>query len=127
MINDGPFLVLESPCDQAVDWVIDRLDKVGLLVLRTFDLQSARQAQAWCPCPYHGTERCDCQMMVLLVYQPHKAPLAIIAHGNDQQTWFSFVDTPQQRADPHLESYIRDLAAPQTMNLDLPENDAQSK
>ena len=69
-------------------------------MLRTFDLQIARQAQTSCPCPHHGTDQCDCQLVVLLVYQDHREPLAIVAHGYEGQTWFSVVDTPQQRADP---------------------------
>ena len=109
-MNDyGSFLTLEVPCDEAVKWVSDRVSYAGLSVIRTFDLQVARHAQMACPCPHHGTDSCDCQMVVLLVYQSNRRPLTMIAHGYSGQTWFSVVDTPGQRADPHLEAIIRRL------------------
>jgi len=107
MIDNSPFLKLDQPCDQAVDWVVDRFKQAGLSVMRTFDFQVARQAQLACPCPHHGTELCDCQMVVLLVYEANRQPVSLIAHGSNGQTWFSMVDTPQQRADPRLEMTIR--------------------
>jgi hypothetical protein len=111
MSNNSHFLMLEQPCDEAVDWVSKKMNQAGLSVICTFDLQVARRAQTMCPCPHHGTDSCDCQMVVLLVYQDNRQPLTIIAHGYSGQTWFSVVDTPQQRADPHLEATIRRLLA----------------
>jgi hypothetical protein len=71
-MSDNHALVrLNQPCDEAVDWVIEQAYQAGLSVLRTFDLQMARHAQTSCPCPHHGTDQCDCQMVVLLVYQKH--------------------------------------------------------
>lgn len=107
--DNSAFLMLEGPCDQAVDWLMIKLHQAGLWVVRTFDLQSTRQAQGACPCPHHGTDICDCQMMVLLVYQAHQGPVSIIAHGYNRRTWFSIVNTPQQRPDPHLDAMIRSL------------------
>ena len=43
---------------------------------------------------------CDCQMVVLLVYAPVGAPVSLVIHGNDGQSWLSLVDRPDQRADP---------------------------
>jgi hypothetical protein len=78
-----------------------------LQVMRTFDLQSTRHDPAECRCPHHGTEQCNCQMVVLLVYGENYQPISLIAYSYDGKTWFSLVDTPQQRADPHLERTIR--------------------
>ena len=116
-MSDGiPFLILEQPCDAAIDWVVQRIGNAGLQVVRTFDLHVARCKQgdthANCPCPHHGTEQCDCQMVVLLVYgsdghtSSEHQPVSIVAHGYSGQTWFSVGDTPQQRAAPHLEAAI---------------------
>src|SRR4030042_3201614 len=111
MMNDNsPFLTLDQPCDDAVDWVVSKVNQVGLTVMRTFDLQVARDAQIACPCPHHGTSLCDCQMVVLLVYAVNLAPVTLIAHGYNHQTWFSVVDTPQQRVDPRIEIIIRQIA-----------------
>jgi hypothetical protein len=51
-------------------------------------------------------------MVVLLIYGSDRQPVSIVAHGYNGQTWFSVVDTPQQRADPHLETAIRQALAP---------------
>jgi hypothetical protein len=107
MSENSPFLYLELSCDEAIEWVYGQLVNINLKVIRTFDLQNARHANDSCPCPHHGTDQCDCQMIVMLVYGTDRDPISIVAHGYNGQTWFSLVDTPQQRADPHLESTIQ--------------------
>ncbi len=111
MSNNSPFLLLEQDCHDAVEWIIGQFASSGLQVVRTFDLQVARQANIDCPCPHHGTDQCNCQMVVLLVYKSGRLPISIVAHGYDGHTWFSVVDSPQQRADPKLEAYIRHAIA----------------
>jgi hypothetical protein len=118
MSDNFPFLILEQSCDDAIDWVVQQMNSVGLQVARTFDLLVARRTHAGCPCPHHGTEQCDCQMVVLLVYgngnytRSAGQPVSIVAHGYNGQTWFSVVDTPQQRADPRLEAAICQALVP---------------
>ena len=113
MSDGSPFLILEQPCKDAIDWVAKQIEGAGLAVVRTFDLHIARHAHTSCPCPYHGTDQCDCQMVVLLVYgsggytSSERQPVSVVAHGHNGQTSFSVVDTPQQRADPQLEAAIR--------------------
>src|SRR3972149_11902275 len=107
MSDSSPFLILEQPCDDAINWVARQIGNAGLQVVRTFDLHVARHTHANCPCPHHGTDQCDCQMVVLLVYGSDRQPVSIVAHGHNGQTWFSVVDPPQQRADPRLEAAIR--------------------
>ena len=109
MSGNTSILKLQLPCDDAVSWVVEKIRQVGLSVIRTFDLQAARHAQMACPCPHHGTDMCDCQMVVLLVYGGGGEPVTLIAHGYNNQTWISVVDTPQQRADPRLEAAIRNV------------------
>lgn len=107
MSDSDPFLILEGPCNEAIAWVVSQVSGAGLQVVRTFDLQAARHNPADCPCPHHGTDQCDCQMVVLLVYGDDYQPISMVAHSHDGKTWFSLVDTPQQRADPRLERAIR--------------------
>jgi hypothetical protein len=106
MSDAYPFLILEQPCNEAAAWVIRQVSGAGLQVLRTFDLQDARHDPAECPCPHHGTDRCDCQMVVLLIYGGDYQPVSLVAHSHDGKTWFSLVDTPQQRADPRMQRAI---------------------
>lgn len=107
------FLILEKTSDEAMAWATRQVKEAGLQVLRTFDLQLARQAHSDCPCPYHGTDPCDCQMVVLLVYEDQFQPISLVAHSSDGKTWFSLVNTPQQRVDPRLEATIRQALTPE--------------
>ena len=115
------FLILEQSYVEAIAWVVHQCSGVGLQVVRTFDLKDARHAHTECPCPHHGTDQCDCQMVVLLVYGDNYRPISLVVHSHDGNTWFSLVDTPQQRADPRLEMSIRQALEPQsTSSLDQP-------
>jgi hypothetical protein len=112
MINNAPFLVLEQPFNEATAWVERQISDLGLRVLVTFDLQVARIAHTDCPCPHHGTDQCDCQFNVLLVYKNDFVPITLLAHGYDGKTWFSLIDTPEQPADPRLEATILQALVP---------------
>ncbi len=117
-MNDSVLLiVMNQSCEDAIQKVWNQLSEAGLQVVRTFDLKVARAAHVDCTCPHHGTELCDCQMVVLLVYGGNRPPLSLVAHGQDDQTWFYVVDTPQQRADPHLELAIRQTLIPPATGL----------
>ena len=93
----SPFLTLNCSCDEALQWSKQNLMHDGLHVMQTFDLHTARLALEDCSCPQHGTDQCDCQMVVLLVYDGAPEPATLILHGNDGQTWLSIVETPGQR------------------------------
>lgn len=93
------FLSFSGPFDEALGWLSDSLSRAGLRVLRTFDLHDARAAIGDCPCPYHGTQACDCQMLVLLIYGQASLPATLILHGSDEETWFSLVNNPVQPVD----------------------------
>ena len=92
-----PFLSLNYPIDKFLVWLKNRLAVANLRVVQTFDLHSTRHALEECPCPHHGTDRCDCQMVVLLVYANTAEPVTLILHGNDGRTWLSLVDHPDQQ------------------------------
>ncbi len=102
-----PFLALDRTGDQVLAWVNQQLAGAGFRVAQTFDLQVARLAHADCPCPHHGTDRCNCQMIILLVYGKRDDPASLIIHGQDRRTWLSLANPAGQHADPHLEASIR--------------------
>ncbi len=111
-----PFLIVEQPYDIAIEQVVQQIRSLGLQITLTFDLQEARHAHANCACPHHGTEQCDCQLVVILVYGNAPRPATLIAHGHEGKTWFSFVDTPQQHTSQPMETLlVRTLTLP--MNL----------
>lgn len=75
--------------------------------MTTFDFKIARSTQVEYTCPSHGTEACNCQMVIILVYNDNRAPVSLIIHGNDEHTWFYLDDSPSQRRDRELEMSIR--------------------
>ena len=91
-----PFLSLNCPGDKSLVWLKEKLTAANLRVVQTFDLHSARHSLADCSCPHHGTDQCDCQMVVLLVYAKVAEPAPLILHGSDGKTSFSLVDSPDQ-------------------------------
>lgn len=106
-MTTSPFLCVNYPCDEALTWSRDQLLQTGLRLVQTFDLHAARLASHDCSCPNHGTEACDCQMVVLLVYGEKEEPSTLILHGNNGQTWLSISDDPRLRADTNLYTEIK--------------------
>jgi hypothetical protein len=115
LMNTSPFLSVNHPCDEALQWTKKLLLQAGLRSIQTFDLHAARAGSHDCRCPNHGTDQCDCQMVVLLVYGNAAEPVTLILHGNDGQTQLSIADDPRQRADAKLITVIQqalELKAP---------------
>src|SRR4030067_3009896 len=103
-----PFLTLDQPCDQTLAWVNKQFPIAGFRVVETFDLQAARLAHSDCPCPHHGTDRCNCQMIVLLAYQKkQEKPATLVIHGQDNKTWLSLANALGQRSNQPLEATVR--------------------
>ncbi len=102
-----PFLALDQTCPQVQMQVHAKLTGAGFHVLQTFDLQVARLAHPDCPCPHHGTEQCNCQMVVLLVYRKQGEPATLVIHGQDGKTWLSLAHQAGARPEPRLETAIR--------------------
>ena len=103
----SPFLSINTSCDQALQATRTRLSEAGLSAVQTFNLNTARLGLHDCGCPNHGTEACDCQMIVLLVYGEAAEPATLILHGNNGQTWISIAESAQQRVDTKLVTSIQ--------------------
>jgi hypothetical protein len=112
-MEKAPFLIVEQPYDIAIDQVTQQIRSLGLHTNLTFDLQEARHAHADCTCPHHGTDLCDCQLVVILVYGNSPRPATLIAHGHEGKTWFSFVDGPQHPSQPLETLLVRTLRIPE--------------
>src|SRR6266540_6086053 len=98
----SPFLSIDSSCDQALQITKTKLAQAGLRAVQTFNLNTARLGLHNCSCPNHGTEACDCQMIVLLIYGNVAEPATLILHGNDGKTWISIAENTLQRVDKKL-------------------------
>ena len=103
----SPFLAIDLSCDQTLQKTRTKLSHVGLSAVQTFNLNTARLGPHNCCCPNHGTQACDCQMIVLLVYGEAAEPVTLILHGNDGKTWISIADNVLHPMDPKLVTSIR--------------------
>ena len=112
MSQNVQLVILQADCEEAATQAVQLLSSAGLRVMRSFDLRSARADHAECTCPHHGTAQCTCQFVVFLVYGQSGAPVTLVAHGHDGQTWLSLVDTPQQPADMKLAARIAQALSP---------------
>lgn len=112
MSQNVQLMTVQANCEEATTQTVQLLSGAGLQVVRSFDLRSARMAHAECTCPHHGTAQCTCQFVVLLVYGQGGAPVTLVAHGHDEQTWLSVVDSPQQPADMKLATQIAQALSP---------------
>ncbi len=106
-MNISPFLSINHSCNETLQWAMKQLLQADLRSIQTFDLHTARLAMHDCPCPNHGTEECECQMVVLLVYGKVAGPATLILHGTDGQTWVSIVNDPQQRVSTKMMTLIQ--------------------
>lgn len=106
-MNISPFHSIACSCDEVLPGVIEQLKEAGLRSVQTFDLHSAMMGAHSCSCPNHGTEACDCQMVVLLVYGDATEPVTVLLHGNSKQTWISLADTFLQHPDPQVQITIQ--------------------
>lgn len=108
-MNIFPFLSINHSCDEAMLWAKAQLTQAGLHPVQTFDLHTARNGLCDCPCPNHGTNDCDCQMVVLLIYGDTGVPETLILHGNGEETWLSITDSLVSNATGSLVEDIKDI------------------
>ncbi len=107
-----PLFKLDCPCDEAVARAKCALEDSGLRVMMSFDSHLTRTSATSIACPHHGTAACDCQIVVLLVYDEEIQPATLLAHGQDGETWISLVVAPEQRPPAGLEQGIKRALSP---------------
>ena len=112
MYQTSEILTLQTDSQSAIEQSMRQLELAGLQVLRSFDLKVARATHVGCTCPHHGTDQCDCQMVVLLVYGQDEPPATLVIHGHDGQTQIALVDTPYQHPTSHLVETILQAVVP---------------
>ena len=92
--------------EEAARAATDLLSARGLQVVRSFDLQAARAGASACSCPHHGTARCACTYVVLLVYGDGGPPAVVTAHNCGDRTFLEIVLDPNALPDAAL---VRDI------------------
>ena len=103
----NPLLDLNEDCETAVANVTARLIGSGLRVVRSFDLQSACASSPSQACPHHGQGPCDCQLVILMVYDTGGQPDSLVLHTCDGQTQVGLAAIPGRINIAGLEKRIR--------------------
>ncbi len=78
-------LLLDCDAEVAARAATEVMIRRGLQVVRSFDLDTVSGAHGDCTCPYHGTDKCTCQYVILLVYGASGAPATLTLHSRDVQ------------------------------------------
>ncbi len=112
MNSASPFITIEKNGEETISWVIQQLENAGLRIVRTFDLWETRLTHPDCPCPHHGTEACNCQISVLLIFHREQSPASLLIHSFQETTWLYLVDTPEQPVDQNLDFLIYETLTP---------------
>jgi hypothetical protein len=82
------------PISVVLEEIIRQFSLEDMHVLQSFDLQDAREFlldPRDCACEYHGTDRCTCQYVVLLVSYANKTLATLVVHGHDDWTHITLV------------------------------------
>ncbi len=106
-------LNLPLNCVATSDFLSRVFIEEGLKVERSFDLQSACSAFSDNICPSHGESPCDCQLIVLLVYDHvrEQSPISILMHGHSEKTQLGLFDYAIQAPSIEFEERIRAILA----------------
>lgn len=107
MNTDNCLLTLQSDCETVITEIKKRLSGRGYTVMRSFDLKSACASYPDLICPHHGEPPCDCQLVVLLVYENETSPVSLVIHSHRGQTEVTKVTFPDTQSDPELNASIR--------------------
>lgn len=102
-------LHLNQSSEDVLRSLVKALNHRELQAVASFNLRQARAQQVDCPCPYHETEDCSCQYIVLLVFAPKwlsEGYRTITLHGRDGQVWLSLLESPRPPAGASLEAVL---------------------
>jgi hypothetical protein len=88
--------------------IVEMLESAGLRVICSFDLQAACSSFEANICPDHGEQPCDCQMMVLLVYENGSSPLSLVMHSHNGRAQVG-IREDESETNRALESLVRRL------------------
>ena len=102
-------LIFPDNCEVVSRYLTDNLIDAGYTVVRSFDLQRARNSHTGCVCLHHGESQCDCQMIVLLVYLSNGEPYTLLAHGRDGITYIKWDETLSDDEEKAFFAIIKDF------------------
>ncbi len=107
-----PSVLLQNGRKNPIQHLIATLQDAGLHVMVSFDSRHTRVKQQEFLCPHHGTDICNCHIVVLLVYDTEGYPATLIAYGQDDEIWVSLTYPPGLRPSFSLQNQIKAILTP---------------
>ena len=77
--------------EESIPPLVDALEGAGFRSGRSFELRSACTPLD-SPCPHHGLKPCNCQLVVLMVYDWFDSPYSLTIHGTDHRCDITLVN-----------------------------------
>ncbi len=90
-----PLFVVPQNCDQVIDQISQQLASAGFQTFPTFNLKTTLPADRCCDTP---PERCECQVVILLVYGKEDPPFTLSLFGEKGTTTVAMNDNSSARA-----------------------------
>jgi hypothetical protein len=112
MAHISPFLSIDSSWEKALHSIQASLSQAGFSIVQTFNLHAAQRSSQGRGCPTHGTETCDCQLVIFLVYGEPAEPATLMLHGNHAKTWLSIPESAPLVPNPGLIDAFRKALDP---------------
>lgn len=105
-VGRKPVVVLDQECPVITNRVIQEVEKAGMHIMRSFDLDVLRSSSKGFCCPTHGANPCTCHLVILLILRRGFGSLTLILEGIDQTTSVYFEvgidNTGEEQVDPFL-------------------------
>ncbi len=89
-----PLFIVTQNCDQVIDQVSQQLASAGFQTLPTFNLKTTLPDDRCCDSP---PERCECQVVILLVYGKEGPPFTLSLFGEKGTTTVAMNDNSSDR------------------------------
>jgi hypothetical protein len=107
-------IILQSAsveCEALYEWIDRHLEEQGLSVIRSFDLERARQSQSECSCPPPAVNVSHSEMIIFHVYKNSDLLATFVLHGQDGSSTLSMVEYQDLFVHQELKQEIFDLLA----------------
>ena len=107
MIQTAHLLTVEDDSPAVINRAAGVLKNAGFYIVQSFDLRVAKAAHTNCTCPHHGSDLCDYQMIMLLIYDEENKPVTLVAHGHDGKTHVGSINDPAREDSFKVAAHLR--------------------
>jgi hypothetical protein len=109
MYHTSHILSTHADSQLFVDLLVEGLTGAGLPVVQSFDFQLGKSLHSQCTCPHHGSQLCDCQMVMLLIYDLESQPVTLVVHGQDGKVHLGLVRNQERQSEEGIRNLVRSI------------------